>query len=293
MSYNIIDGKKTSSDIKAQIASEVSEIKSKGGKIPHLAAVLVGEDGASKTYVNSKVKACAACGFESTLIKFDAGVSEKELLSKIEELNNNDAIDGFIVQLPLPNHISVNKVTKAIKPSKDVDGFHEMNLGRMLSGEKALLPATPYGITMLLDHYKIPTQGKHCVIIGRSHIVGTPMSVLMNRPYDCTVTLAHRHTHNLKQLTQMADIVIVAIGKPEFIDAEYIKDGAVVIDVGITRVEDTSAPRGYAIKGDVKFDEVADKTSYITPVPGGVGPMTIVALLKNTLKAAKKEVYSD
>ena len=289
MNNEIIDGKKTASEIKKQIAEDVTEMKAKGGKGPHLAAILVGEDGASKTYVNSKVKACADCGFESTLVKFDSEVTEIELLNKIEELNNDSNIDGFIVQLPLPNHINVTNVTKAIKPSKDVDGFHESNLGRMLLGEETLLPATPYGITMLLDHYKIPTKGKHCVIIGRSHIVGTPMSVLMNRPYDCTVTLAHRHTQNLKKLTQSADIVIIAIGKPEYITSEFIKPGAVIIDVGITRVADSSSPRGYQIKGDVKFDEVAPISSFITPVPGGVGPMTIVALLKNTLKAAKKK----
>lgn len=285
--YTLIDGKQTSLAIQQDIAAEVAERKAKGLKTPHLAAILVGEDGASKTYVGSKVKACERCGFESTLIKLDASITEAELLEQIEKINQNPAIDGLIVQLPLPDHIDVNQVTKTILPEKDVDGFHELNLGKMLAGQDTLLPATPYGIKMLLEHYRVPTQGKHCIMIGRSHIVGTPMSVLMNRPFDCTVTLAHRHTHNLKELTQLADIVIVAIGKPEYITGEYIKEGAVIIDVGITRVPDDNHPKGYVIKGDVKFDEVAAKSSYITPVPGGVGPMTIVALLSNTLKAAK------
>ncbi len=288
----LIDGNATSAAIKQEIAEQVKEIVSKGGKKPHLAAILVGEDGASQTYVNSKVKACATCGFDSTLIRMDANVTEKELLLKNEEINQNPDIDGLIVQLPLPDHIQVKNVTKAILPEKDVDGFHEMNLGRMLAGEPALLPATPFGITLLLKQYNIETKGKHCVVIGRSHIVGTPMSVLMNRPFDCTVTLAHRHTTNLKELTKTADIVIVAIGKPEFITADYLKDGVVVIDVGITRVEDATNPKGYVIKGDVKFDEVSQKASFITPVPGGVGPMTIAALLKNTLIASQKEIYN-
>ena len=292
MSTILIDGKQTSKDVKAEIAQEVQAIKESGGKVPHLAAILVGEDGASQTYVNSKVKSCAECGFESTLIRLSANTTEEELLEKVEAINQDENIDGLIVQLPLPEHISVKKVTKAIKPEKDVDGFHEINLGRMLAGEPALLPATPFGITMLLKKYDVETKGKHCVVIGRSHIVGTPMSVLMNRPFDCTVTLAHRHTENLKALTQSADIIIIAIGKPEFLTADFVKEGVTIIDVGITRVEDPNAARGYVIKGDVKFDEVAEKASYITPVPGGVGPMTIAALLKNTLLAAKKEVYN-
>lgn len=285
MSYTLIDGKETSKEIKAEIAEEVAKIKAAGGKVPHLAAILVGFDGASETYVSSKVKACAVCGFESTLIRLDASVTEEELLAKVELINNDDNIDGLIVQLPLPEHISVTKVTKAIKPEKDVDGFHEINLGRMLAGEPALLPATPFGITMLLKKYNVETKGKHCVVIGRSHIVGTPMSVLMNRPFDSTVTLAHRHTGNLKELTQMADIIVIAIGKPEFLTADYVKEGVTIIDVGITRVEDANAPRGYVIKGDVDFEGVAPKANAITPVPGGVGPMTIAALLKNTLLA--------
>lgn len=291
MAYTLIDGKATSADVKQEIAQEVEQIKAKGGKVPHLCAILVGEDGASKTYVNSKVKACEVCGFESTLIRMSAETSEEKLLSKIENINNNDDIDGLIVQLPLPDHIDVSKVTKAIKPAKDVDGFHEINLGRMLAGEPSLLPATPFGITMLLKRYNVPTKGKHCVIIGRSHIVGTPMSVLMNRPFDCTVTLAHRHTEDLKMLTKTADIIIIAIGKPEFLTEDFVKEGATIIDVGITRVEDANAPRGYVIKGDVDFENVSKKASFITPVPGGVGPMTIAALLKNTLLAAKGEIY--
>ncbi len=289
MGYTLIDGKATSAEVKEEIALEVNKIKARGGKAPHLAAILVGEDGASQTYVESKVKACEVCGFESTLIQMPDNTTEEELLLKVEEINEDDNINGLIVQLPLPAHIDVKKVTKAILPKKDVDGFHEMNLGRMLAGEPALLPATPFGITMLLKRYNIPTKGKHCVVIGRSHIVGTPMSVLMNRPFDCTVTLAHRHTYNLKELTQMADIIIIAIGKPEFLTADHVKEGVTIIDVGITRVKDELSPRGYVIKGDVKFDEVAPKSLYITPVPGGVGPMTIAALLKNTLIATQAQ----
>ena len=291
MAYTLIDGKVTSAEVKQEIALEVEQIKKNGGKAPHLCAILVGEDGASKTYVNSKVKACEICGFESTLIRLPASTTEEELLAKVNEVNENDSIDGLIVQLPLPKHIEVKKVTKAIKPAKDVDGFHEINLGRMLAGEPSLLPATPFGITMLLKRYNVPTKGKHCVIIGRSHIVGTPMSVLMNRPFDCTVTLAHRHTENLKMLTKTADIIIIAIGNPGFLTEDHVKEGVSIIDVGITRVEDANAPRGYVIKGDVDFDNVSKKASFITPVPGGVGPMTIAALLKNTLLAAKGEIY--
>lgn len=287
----LIDGKQTSQEVKDEIKIEVDKIKSNGGKIPHLAAILVGEDGASKTYVGSKVKSCEYVGFESTLYKMDASTSEEKLLAKIEQINNNPDIDGLIVQLPLPEHISVEKVTETIAPEKDVDGFHLVNLGRMIAGKKTFLPATPFGITMLLDKYGIETKGKHCVIVGRSHIVGTPMSMLMNRPYDCTVTLAHRHTENLAEHTKSADILIVAVGIPEFIKANQVKEGVTVIDVGITRVADESNPRGYVIKGDVAFDEVAEKAAYITPVPGGVGPMTIASLLKNTLLSAKKEIY--
>lgn len=288
----LIDGKETSQEVKDEIKKEVEQIKSNGGKTPHLAAILVGEDGASKTYVGSKVKACEYVGFESTLIRMDDSTTEEELLAKVVEINQDKSIDGLIVQLPLPDHISVEKVTETIAPEKDVDGFHLMNLGRMIAGKKTFLPATPFGITMLLDKYGIETKGKNCVIIGRSHIVGTPMSMLMNRPYDCTVTLAHRHTEDLKLHTQNADIVIVAVGIPEFITADYVKDGVTVIDVGITRVVDKNNPRGYVIKGDVAFEEVSKKARYITPVPGGVGPMTIASLLKNTLLSAKKEVYA-
>ena len=287
-----IDGKQTAQEVKDEIKAEVEIIKSNGGKIPHLAAILVGEDGASKTYVSSKVKSCEYVGFESTLYKMDESTSEEKLLAKIEQINNNPDIDGLIVQLPLPAHISVEKVTETIAPEKDVDGFHLVNLGRMIAGKKTFLPATPFGITMLLDKYGIKTKGKHCVIVGRSHIVGTPMSMLMNRPYDCTVTLAHRHTENLVEHTRSADILIVAVGIPEFIKGDQVKEGVTVIDVGITRVSDDSNPRGYVIKGDVAFDEVAEKAAYITPVPGGVGPMTIASLLKNTLLSAKKEIYS-
>lgn len=291
----IIDGKKTSDQIKAEIAAQVSEIKVQGGKIPHLAAVLVGNDGASQTYVGAKVKACELVGFESTLVRLEETVSEEELLKVVEDINQNPAIDGLIVQLPLPKHISVEKVTNKIKPEKDVDGFTPANVGRMTLGWPAYVAATPYGIVELLKRYNIETSGKHCVVIGRSHIVGSPMSILMARndyPGNCTVTLTHSRTKNLPEIAKTADILIVALGKPEFVTADMIKEGAVVIDVGIHRVEDASKKSGFRLIGDVKFDEVAPKTAAITPVPGGVGPMTIAALLYNTLLAAKGDIFS-
>mgnify|MGYP003121086776 FL=1 len=290
----IIDGKKTSQDIKNEIAARVAEIKTEGGKIPHLAAILVGSDGASQTYVGAKVKACHEIGFESTLVRLDDTISEEELLAKVEEINANPDIDGLIVQLPLPKHISVEKVTDKIKPEKDVDGFTPSNVGRMALNWPAYVAATPYGIVELLKRYNIESSGKHCVVIGRSHIVGSPMSILMARngyPGNATVTLTHSRTQNLKEIAQTADILIVALGKPEFVTADMVKPGAVVIDVGIHRVEDASKKSGFRLIGDVKFDEVAEKASAITPVPGGVGPMTIASLLYNTLLAAEKKVY--
>lgn len=290
----LIDGKKTSQDIKNEIAARVAEIKTEGGKIPHLAAILVGSDGASQTYVGAKVKACHEIGFESTLVRLDDTISEEELLAKVEEINANPDIDGLIVQLPLPKHISVEKVTDKIKPEKDVDGFTPSNVGRMALNWPAYVAATPYGIVELLKRYNIETSGKHCVVIGRSHIVGSPMSILMARngyPGNATVTLTHSRTQNLKEIAQTADILIVALGKPEFVTADMVKPGAVVIDVGIHRVEDASKKSGFRLIGDVKFDEVAEKASAITPVPGGVGPMTIASLLYNTLLAAEKKVY--
>ena len=287
----LIDGKKISLDLQKEIANEVKSLISKGKKAPHLAAILVGDDPASQTYVKNKVKACENVGFKSTLIQFEANISEQKLLSKIEELNNDDDLDGYIVQLPLPRHISEQKIIEAIKPSKDVDGFHPINVGRLVLNLPTYVSATPFGIVQLLERYKIPTDGKHCVVIGRSNIVGSPMSILMAKNTNlsnCTVTLCHSHTKNLKEHTLNADIIIAAIGKPNFVTADMVKDGAVIIDVGINRVDDSSLTKGYKLVGDVKFDEVSLKASYITPVPGGVGPMTIAALLKNTLIAAKK-----
>jgi methylenetetrahydrofolate dehydrogenase (NADP+)/methenyltetrahydrofolate cyclohydrolase len=284
----LLDGKATSAKIKEELAVKVAKLKADGKKVPHLAAVLVGEDGASRTYVNAKVKACEAVGFESTLVKLASDVSEEALMLKIEELNKDDSIDGYIVQLPLPKHIDEKKVTLAISAIKDVDGFHPESLGRMVLNLPGFLPATPYGIVQLLDRYDIDTQGKHCVVVGRSHIVGSPMSILMARngaPGNCTVTLTHSRTTNLKEMCASADILIVALGKTEFITADYVKEGAVVVDVGITRVEDASKKSGFRLLGDVKFDEVAPKCSFITPVPGGVGPMTIATLMTNTLQA--------
>jgi methylenetetrahydrofolate dehydrogenase (NADP+)/methenyltetrahydrofolate cyclohydrolase len=284
----LLDGKKTAAAIKVEIAEKVTRLKSKGKKAPHLAAIIVGENGASLTYVNAKVKACELVGFESTLVKLPTSVSEADLLAKIDELNRDDSIDGFIVQLPLPDHIDEHKVTLAINPMKDVDGFHPENLGRMMLNLPCFLPATPAGILELLDRYKIETSGKDCVVIGRSHIVGSPMSVLMARNEkigNCTVTLTHSRTKNLAEITKRADIIIVALGKAEFLTADMVKEGVVVVDVGITRVADASKKSGFKLLGDVKFDEVAAKSSYITPVPGGVGPMTIASLMLNTLQA--------
>lgn len=286
----LLDGAETSRVIKENIAKEVQQMLSEGKKAPHLAAVLVGEDGGSITYVNAKVKACEKVGFQSSLIQYPESVSEEELLKKVEELNTDDSIDGFIVQLPLPKHIDEKKVTLAISPSKDVDGFHPENLGRMALGLPAFVSATPNGILSLLEHYNITTEGKDCVVIGRSSIVGLPVSILLSRnanPGNCTVTLTHSRTKNLKEICKRADIIIAAIGKPEFVTKDMVKEGAVVVDVGTTRVPDTSKKSGYKLYGDVKFDEVAPVCSYISPVPGGVGPMTIVSLLKNTLQAAK------
>ncbi|WPR73868.1 bifunctional methylenetetrahydrofolate dehydrogenase/methenyltetrahydrofolate cyclohydrolase FolD [Algoriphagus sp. NG3] len=290
----LIDGKKTSSEIKSEIAARVAEIKAEGGKTPHLAAILVGNDGASHTYVNAKVKACSECGFESTLVRLDDDVSEEELLKVVADINENPEIDGLIVQLPLPKHISVEKVTDKIKPEKDLDGFTPANVGRMALNWPAYVAATPYGIVELLKRYNIETSGKHCVVIGRSHIVGSPMSILMARngyPGNATVTLTHSRTANLPEIARSADILIVALGKPHFVTADMVKPGAVVIDVGIHRIEDASKKSGFRLVGDVKFEEVAEIASAITPVPGGVGPMTIASLLYNTLLSAEKKVY--
>jgi methylenetetrahydrofolate dehydrogenase (NADP+)/methenyltetrahydrofolate cyclohydrolase len=284
----ILDGKLAAQHTKDQLKKEVNEIIAGGKRAPHLAAILVGNNGASETYVASKVKNCTEIGFASTLIRLGDDISEAALLQEIEKLNMDDAIDGILVQLPLPKHISEQKVTEAVNPLKDVDGFHPISAGRLVLGLPTFISATPYGIMLLLEHYNIPTKGKHAVVIGRSNIVGRPMSILLssNHPFgNCTVTLCHSHTKNLKELCQSADIIVAALGKPEFVTADMVKEGAIVIDVGITRVEDSTAKRGYVIKGDVAFNEVAPKTSYITPVPGGVGLMTIAGLLKNTLQA--------
>ncbi len=287
----ILDGKKVANEIKAEIAAEVDLMKARGEKVPHLAAILVGTDGASLTYVGSKVRSCQRIGFESTLVQMPNTTSEIELLKKIEELNENDDIDGFIVQLPLPPQIDEQKVLLAVNPDKDVDGFHPMNFGKMALDMSTFIPATPFGILELLDRYKVDTQGKHTVVIGRSHIVGRPMSILMGRkgfPGNSTVTLTHSRTKNISQITTQADIIISALGVPGFLKAEMVKDDVVIIDVGITRVPDETRERGYYITGDVDFENVSKKASYITPVPGGVGPMTIAMLLKNTLLARER-----
>jgi methylenetetrahydrofolate dehydrogenase (NADP+)/methenyltetrahydrofolate cyclohydrolase len=286
----LLDGKRCSEAVRAEIAQGAAEVKAKRGRPPHLAAVLVGNDGASKTYVESKVKACEEVGFRSTLVRLPETISEEDLLSRIQSMNADPDLDGFIVQLPLPSHIDEERVTLAIAAHKDVDGFHPENIGRMVLGLDGFLPATPAGIVELLRHYRIETAGKHCVVIGRSHIVGTPMSILMSRnsyPGNCTVTLTHSRTHDLSAITRQADILIVALGKPEFVTASMVKPGAVVVDVGIHRVPDTTKKSGFRLVGDVKFSEVAPLCSWIAPVPGGVGPMTITSLLLNTLKAAK------
>lgn len=284
----LLDGKATAEAIREELREAVETRKNNGQKIPHLAAVIVGNDGASRTYVNSKVKTCEKVGFKSTLIELPTDITEEGLLTKVKELNEDDDVDGFIVQLPLPDHIDEHKVTLAVKPSKDVDGFHPENLGRMMLGLPGFLPATPAGIVQMLDRYNIETSGKSCVVIGRSHIVGSPMSVLMWRNAkigNCTVTITHSRTKNLPEIAAGADILIVALGKPEFVTADMVKEGAVVVDVGIHRVEDASRKSGFKLLGDVKFDEVAPKCSHISPVPGGVGPMTIASLMMNTLHA--------
>lgn len=287
----ILDGKKTSNDIKEEIAVEVNSIVSSGGKTPHLSAILVGSDGASETYVNAKVKACAKVGFQSTLIRLSEDISEEDLLAEVKKINDNSDIDGLIVQLPLPKHINEMKVTEAIDPKKDVDGFHPSNIGRMALNLPTYLPATPAGILELLKRYDVETSGKHCVVIGRSHIVGSPMSILMSRnnnPGNCTVTLTHSRTQNLKEITKTADILIVALGKAEFVTSDMIKEGVCIIDVGITRVRSDKTKSGWKLLGDVNFEDVKEKCSFITPVPGGVGPMTIAMLLQNTLFSTKK-----
>lgn len=286
----LLDGKKTAADIKNEIAAEVQTMKDNGEKVPHLAAVIVGSNGASLTYVGSKVRSCEQIGFESTLVALPETITETELLEKIKELNDNDNLDGYIVQLPLPKHIDEQKILMAIDPDKDVDGFHPANFGKMALEMDTFLPATPYGIMELLERYKVETAGKHTVVIGRSHIVGRPMSILMSRkgyPGDSTVTLTHSRTKNIEEFTKTADIIITALGVPNYLKADMVKEGVVVIDVGITRVEDASHPKGYIITGDVDFENVSKKSSFITPVPGGVGPMTIAMLLKNTLLARK------
>ena len=291
---HLIDGKQTAEDIKVEIAAEVAKIVAAGQRAPHLAAVLVGHDGGSETYVRNKVLACERVGFASTLLRFEDDITEAELLAQVARLNEDPAIDGFIVQLPLPKHIDPEKVIEAIRPDKDVDGFHPMNLGRMVAGLPALLPATPSGIVELMARQGIQTSGKHCVVIGRSNIVGTPVSILLAKNLEnanCTVTLCHSRTQNLPAIVRQADIIVAAIGRPEFVTADMVKPGAVVIDVGTTRVTDANKKSGYSLKGDVNFAEVAPLAARITPVPGGVGPMTIAMLLLNTLRAAKGEVY--
>jgi methylenetetrahydrofolate dehydrogenase (NADP+)/methenyltetrahydrofolate cyclohydrolase len=290
----LIDGKKVANEIKEEIAIEVKQIKENGGKVPHLAALIVGHDGASETYVGHKEKACAQVGFKSTVLRFEDDITEEQMLQEVNKLNNNPDIDGFILQLPLPKHISEQKVIEAIDPSKDVDGFHPINLGRMVIGLPAYVSATPAGIMELLKRYEIETSGKDVVVIGRSNIVGKPMSILLGQkanPGNATVTMAHSRTKNLKEVVAKADIIIAALGVAEFLTADMVKEGATVIDVGITRVKSDKTKSGWKLLGDVKFDEVSEKCEYITPVPGGVGPMTIVSLMLNTLKAAKGEIY--
>ncbi len=291
----LLDGKKLSEEVLLELTEEVKLLVAKEQRVPHLAAIIVGNDGASETYVNNKVKSCERVGFKSTHVKFPETISEAELLDKIREINNNKDIDGLIVQLPVPKHIDPDKITQTIAPEKDVDGFHTINVGRLALGMPTYVSATPNGVMEILRRYKIPTEGKHCVVLGRSNIVGSPMSILMSKntnPGNSTVTICHSKTKNLKEITIQADILIVAIGKAEFVTADMVKEGAVVIDVGMHRFDDATKKSGYKLKGDVKFDEVAEKASYITPVPGGVGLMTIASLLMNTLKAYKKEIYS-
>ncbi|MCE2823372.1 MAG: bifunctional 5,10-methylenetetrahydrofolate dehydrogenase/5,10-methenyltetrahydrofolate cyclohydrolase [Bacteroidota bacterium] len=290
----ILDGKLLSENIKSELAAEVDIIRSRGGKVPHLAAVLIGENPASQVYVQSKIRSCEQAGFKSTLIQKSADTTEAELLEIVKQLNEDPDVDGFIVQLPLPKHINEERITLAIDHRKDVDGFHPINFGRMAQGLPAFLPATPFGIMEILRRYNIETAGKHCVVVGRSNIVGTPISILLSRkgyPGDCTVTLTHSRTHDLPGEVRRADIVVAAIGIPEFIKGNWVKEGAVVIDVGINRVPDATKKSGTRLVGDVAFDEVAPRSSHITPVPGGVGLMTVAALMVNTLKACKKEIY--
>jgi methylenetetrahydrofolate dehydrogenase (NADP+)/methenyltetrahydrofolate cyclohydrolase len=290
----IIDGKRISAEVKLELKAEVDQIIAEGGKIPHLAAILVGDNGASETYVASKIRSCEEIGFKSTLVRRHSSASEEEVLNIIDALNKDEDIDGFIVQLPLPDHINVDKVIEAIDPRKDVDGFHPINVGRMAKGLPAYISATPFGVLELIKRYKIETAGKHCVVVGRSQIVGLPMSILMQRndyPGNCTVTLTHSKTKNIKEICAQADILIAALGRPGFITADMVKEGAVVIDVGLTRVEDSSKKSGFALKGDVDFEEVAPKSSFITPVPGGVGLMTVAALMYNTLLSSKRAIY--
>lgn len=284
----ILDGKKAAQAIKNDLRIDVAQRANEGKKTPHLAAILVGNNGASETYVAAKVKACEETGFKSTLIRFEDSTSENKLLEKIEELNSDPDIDGILVQLPLPKHISDENVINAINPDKDVDGFHPVNVGKMVQGLPAFIPATPYGILLLLEHYKIDTKGKHAIVIGRSNIVGRPMSILLSgsgNPGNCTVTICHSQTKNLQELCLQGDIIVAALGKPGFVNADMVKEGAVVIDVGITRVQDSSRKSGFKLKGDVDYDAVSPKCSWITPVPGGVGPMTIAALMKNTYQS--------
>lgn len=291
----LIDGKAVSAQMKKEIAEEVAQIKANGGKIPHLAAVLVGHDGGSETYVANKVRTCEEVGFKSSLIRYESDVTEEEILACVERLNNDPDVDGFIVQLPLPKHISEQKVIEAIDYRKDVDGFHPINVGRMSIGLPCFVSATPAGILELLKRYDIPTQGKHCVVLGRSNIVGKPVANLMMQkgyPGDATVTVCHSRTPDIKEVCLSADIIIAALGVPEFLKGDMVKEGVVVIDVGTTRVPSTETKSGFKLKGDVTFDEVAAKASYITPVPGGVGPMTIISLMRNTLLAGKKEIYN-
>lgn len=286
----ILDGKKAAQAIKEKLGIDVAQRATEGKKIPHLAAILVGRNGASETYVAAKVKACEEVGFKSTLIRLEDDISENRLLDKIEDLNIDPDIDGILVQLPLPRHISDEKVINTIVPDKDVDGFHPVNIGKMVQGQPTFVPATPHGIMLLLEHYKIETKGKHAIVIGRSNIVGRPMSILLSEntnPGNCTVTICHSQTKNLKEVCLTGDIIVAALGRPEFVTADMVKEGAIVIDVGITRIEDASKKSGFKLKGDVDFENVSPRCSWITPVPGGVGPMTIAALLKNTFRSCE------
>lgn len=288
----ILDGKKAAQAIKDELKIDVAQRANEGKKIPHLAAILVGNNGASETYVGAKVKACEETGFKSTLIRFEDDISENKLLEKIEELNNDPDVDGILVQLPLPKHISDENVINAINPDKDVDGFHPVNVGKMVQGLPTFIPATPYGIMLLLEHYKIDTKGKHAVVVGRSNIVGRPMSILLSgnsNPGNCTVTICHSQTRNLEEICLQGDIIVAALGRAEFVKETMVKEGAIVIDVGITRTTDTTKKSGFKLKGDVDFEKVAPKSSWITPVPGGVGPMTIAALMKNTFLSCTRK----